>query len=285
MEKIEQIEKKDKARGNTLTRATQAPQACYWFFTLNNYKIEQIDQLEQIFKHECKWYIFQEEIGESGTPHLQGTICLIKKQRLTELKKIDNSIHWESTKCVKASIEYCTKYETRHGKVYSHGIELPEKLDFEEPRGWQLDVMEIIKNKPDSRSIYWFWEPKGNCGKTTLCKYLVDFKDALMLSGKSNDMFHMLSKFPKKRKLILVDVPRVAQEYINYGALEQIKNGLVFSGKYEGCQLRFNPPHLIIFANEPPKYDAMSQDRWRVTKIQNQSQEEGGVTEFLSKLC
>jgi len=264
----EQIEQKEKARGNTVnSRDKQGFQHTYWFFTLNNYKKDQIEQLEQVFQHECKWYIFQEETGSEGTPHLQGTVCLIKKQRLTELKKIDSSIHWEPTKCVKASIEYCTKYESRSGQIYSYGITLPERVEIEEPYGWQLDVMNIIKGKPDVRKIHWFWEPTGNVGKSTLCKYLVVKHNALMITGRSLDMFNMLVKYPDRRKIIICDVPRSSLGYVNYGALEQIKNGLVFSGKYEGALLWYNKPHVIVFANEAPMIDEMSKDKWDIRRL------------------
>jgi hypothetical protein len=49
-------------------------------------------------------------------------------------------------------------------------------------------------------TINWYWETTGGVGKTTLCKYLVGKHDALMLTGKSNDMYHMISKFPQKNK-------------------------------------------------------------------------------------
>jgi hypothetical protein len=186
---------------------------------------------------------------------------------MTQLKVINPKIHWENTKSVKASIEYCTKYETRSGRIYSYGIEIPEKLDIENPYGWQLDIMAILKNTPDKRTIHWFWEPKGNVGKTTLCKYLVVKHDALMLNGKSADMYHMLAKYPNKRKLVICDIPRSSVGYINYGAIESIKNGLIFSGKYEGAQLVFNCPHVIVFANEPPDRSQCSADRWNVVEI------------------
>lgn len=260
------IETDRDGRGNTGSPAQkQGVQRLYWSFTYNNY--DSIEILESIFRPLCEWYIFQEETGESGTQHLQGTLCLKKKMRLTELKSLNSKIHWEATKCVKASILYCQKKETRTGKIYTHGIELPEEVEVEEPFGWQVQIMDIIKEKPDKRTIHWFWEPNGNVGKTTLCKYLVVKHNALMLSGKSSDMFHMISKFPNKRNLIIVDVPRSSQDFINYGAIEQIKNGLIFSGKYEGDQLVFNCPHLIVFANEPPDLSKMSIDRWNVVKI------------------
>ncbi|QGH72666.1 MAG: Rep protein [CRESS virus sp. ctwD22] len=269
-EKIEQIEQMADAGGNTNSPASkrQSLQYTYWCFTFNNYEEEQIEQIEQILKHECKWYLFQKEIGTlNGTPHLQGTICLIKKQRLTELRRINPSIHWEPTKSVQASKIYCTKKETGNGQIYSYGIDIPEELELDEPYGWQLQILDIIKTKPDKRSIHWFWEPYGGKGKSSFCKYLVAKHNALMVTGKSNDMYHMISKFPNKRKIICVDIPRSVQDYINYGAIEQIKNGLIFSGKYEGCQIVFNTPHIFVFANEEPDYDKMSLDRWNVIKI------------------
>jgi hypothetical protein len=227
-------------------------QCTYWCFTLNNYAEEQVEQLEQVLKHECKWFVFQEEVGKEGTPHLQGTLCLMVKQRLAQLKCINPAIHWEATKAVKASIAYCTKKDTATGRVYVYGIELPKEIEIEKPYGWQLEVLDIATSVPDKRTIHWFWEPKGGVGKTTLCKYLVVKMDALMLTGKSADMYHMLAKYPNKRELIIVDCPRSMQDYINYGAIEQIKNGLIFSGKYEGAQLVFNCPHVICFSNSEP---------------------------------
>lgn len=247
-------------------KSKQGTQYKYWFFTYNNYKVETIETIETILRNECDWYVFQEETGESGTKHLQGTICLKRKQRLSEIKKWDTEIHWENTKAVSKSIVYCSKVATRTGKIYTHNIDLPEEVEVDEPYGWQLDVMEIIREKPDKRTIHWFWESNGCVGKTQLCKYLVVKHDALVLNGKSADMFHMLSK-SKKRKLILVDVPRSSQEFINYGAIEMIKNGLIFSGKYDGCQLVFNCPHVIVFSNQLPDMSKMSFDRWLVHEI------------------
>jgi hypothetical protein len=126
--KLEQIEQDRAAGGNTDPPAKKQPTQCvYWCFTLNNYEVEQIEQLEQVLKHECKWYVFQEEAGTEGTPHLQGTLCLKIKQRLTQLKCINPKIHWEATKAVKASIAYCTKKDTATGRVYVFGIELPKE--------------------------------------------------------------------------------------------------------------------------------------------------------------
>lgn len=270
------LENTDQKTKNPEKPKKQGKQALYWCFTWNNYEKEKIETIVQILKHECHWYVFQEEIGENGTPHLQGTMYLKNRQRLTSLKKWSKQIHWEITGAVSASIAYCTKKETRAGLIYSHGIDIPEEIIVHKPYGWQLLVMDIISKKPDERTIHWFYEPIGSVGKTTLCKYLCVEHGAVMLTGKSNDMFHQLSKM-KNIKLVLVDIPRCAQEYINYGAIEQIKNGLIFSGKYEGAQLIFNCPHVICFANEPPTITKMSMDRWRIYNINHCVDLDGNV--------
>lgn len=251
----------------------QDTEAVNWCFTFNNYEFSDIARLESIFNNECKLYVFQEETGENGTPHLQGVISLLGRgQRLTALKKWDPSIHWEKTRSLNQSIKYCSKLETRTGNVFYKNIKpsiIPESIEVEEPYGWQLTVTNIIKEKPDKRSIHWFVDERGNMGKSTLCKYLVVKHNALLLNGKCNDMFHMLSKHDNK-KLILVDIPRCTQEFrIDYGAIEQIKNGLMFSGKYEGSQIVFNCPHVIVFSNNYPDTSKMSYDRWKIYIIEN----------------
>lgn len=265
---LEQNEQNEKNLGNTKDQGSSihSLQHTYWCFTVNNYNFEQIEQIERIFSFESDWYIFQEETGELGTPHLQGIIKFNKRKRFSEVKKIITEAHWEPTRSVSKSIAYCSKEETRTGQQFTKNIELPEIIDVEEPYGWQLQVMDILKTKPDKRSIYWFWEPVGNVGKSTLCKYLGYKKNAILCSGNAKDIYNHILK-QKSIKIVIIDIPRVSQDHISYAAIESIKNGFLYSGKYEGGQKIFNTPHIICFANQEPDYEKMSQDRWKVHRI------------------
>lgn len=247
--------------------AQRPSQHKYWCFTLNNWAQEQVEHLEQVLQHECQWYVFQEETGESGTPHLQGTLCLKQRQRLAQLKKLEGTIHWEPTRSIRASVAYATKTDTRTGGIHAFGIKVPKPVHVLEPRGWQLQVMRIIADAPHPRQIHWFWEESGNVGKSTLCKYLVVKRNAILVSGKSADVAHALSKRAGDIDLVIVDVPRVSQDYINYQIIESVKNGLLFSGKYDSAQVVFDIPHVIVFANCEPDRSKLSADRWDVTKI------------------
>jgi len=63
------------------------------------------------------------------------------------------------------------------------------------------------------------------------------------------------------------DIPRTNIDYLNYEAIESIKNGCFFSGKYECTQVIMNCPHVIIFANSPPLEHKLSIDRWHIINI------------------
>lgn len=53
--------------------------------------------------------VLAKEVGESGTPHLQGFITFTKSQRLSALKKLSPRTHWEIAKAVDAAANYCMK--------------------------------------------------------------------------------------------------------------------------------------------------------------------------------
>ncbi len=91
-----------------------------WAFTWNNYNKKNIDTLTHLFSSDpkiLKW-IFQEETGENGTPHLQGTVAYRNAVTLNSLKKINKSIHWERCRNLAASLNYCRKKESRTGEIY-----------------------------------------------------------------------------------------------------------------------------------------------------------------------
>lgn len=226
-----------------------------------------------ILRDKSEWYIFQEEKGESGTIHLQGTLKLKSKGRPLECLSSLLGYHWEKTKSIKNAIEYCCKETTRCGEVYTN-LKIPEPirvLDEKSLYDWQNRVIEIATSQPDDRTIHWLWEPSGCSGKTALAKYLVIKHDALVVGGRSNDAKHGVIEYQKKNgifpKIIIINIPRCV-EHISYEAIESIKDGLFFSAKYESSMVVMNSPHVFIFSNEYPEVHKLSKDRWNITKIE-----------------
>jgi hypothetical protein len=255
--------------GNTKTPVVKSiSPSKQWCFTFNNYEIEKDVPilLDILSENSCK-YVFQEEMGESGTRHLQGSIMFDNKVRPMSIFKIFPKIHWEKTKDLKASIKYCCKEESRVGNVYSN-IPLPKPLKLiDNFREWQLDILDIIKNEPNDRTIHWYCDQGGGIGKSCFTKYLCARHSAIVLCGKASDMKFGIMNYNEKNgyfpELIIIDLPRTFDNsYLSYTGIEEIKNGCFYSPKYEGGMCLFNSPHIIIFSNSKPEKGNLSSDRW-----------------------
>lgn len=249
-----------------------------WFFTFNNYNKSDIEILEDKFKEKCTWYVFQEEVGENGTPHLQGTIELKIKGRPIETFGY-KEIHWEKTKKVSSAVDYCSKLKTRNGELKTN-IKLPRQpkiLKYEELYDWQRAIVDKCKEEPDDRTINWYWEPEGRTGKTALCKYLMFHENALLVSGKAeNCKFAVISykkTYGKYPDIILWNTPRCVGDHISYTSIEELKDGAFFSGKYESASILMPEPHIYVFANCPPRINNMSKDKWNIVELAASSQE------------
>lgn len=266
---------RDGGVGNTKTPTP--PQQCsqlkHWFFTFNNYDGHRdIEILINTFNELCYMYAFQEEKGEEGTAHLQGIISLHKRARWSEFG-LSKSIHWEKPRDIKDCYKYCTKQETRSGEVYVKNFNLPYIVTIPKLYAWQEEILEIIKKPADCRSIYWYWEPIGNIGKTTFGKYLfTNLPNVVVLSGKGHDMKNGIVQYHKKNgqlpKTVIINCPKDSVEYISYTGLEEIKDMFFFSGKFEGGMICGPSPHLIVFANKEPITRKMSMDRWKIRQIE-----------------
>ncbi len=130
-----------------------------WGFTLNNYTKKDINRLQsrkftfQNWEMEIKKYIFQEEIGESGTLHLQG--CVYFKNRVSGacLKALLPRAHWKPSQNWNALMNYCSKEFTRNGKIYRYGCvenriknkETPEEKDIRWSKYWELQKDALVK--------------------------------------------------------------------------------------------------------------------------------------------
>lgn len=249
--------------GNTKSQSSPAK---WWVFTLNNFENnteDKIDPIDPIVALSSKYVIGKEIAPTTGTPHLQGYVELKKKMRLTELKRVAPTAHWEKCNNGKASIAYCAK----GGDVITN-IELPKPLQvIENLYPWQKDIEDLCKEEPDDRTVHWYWEEKGNVGKSAFCKYMVVNHKAIVIQGGAmRDIMNIVfNSDMDAQRIVILDIPRCAGGKVSYKSIECLKNGMITNTKYETGTKVFNPPHVIVFANAPPVLSGLSKDRWKVT--------------------
>jgi len=258
--------------GNTETPPTSKKQSIrktFYAFTLFNYDENEIEaQLNRQLVKLSKKYIYGRELcPDTQRKHLQGFIHLKKPMRITELKLPGNP-HLEA--CI-GSREQNETYCAKDNDVVRYGYPRP-LIVITDLRPWQQQIVDdiVLQPIPDPRKVYWYWETVGKVGKSDFAKYLVLKHNALFCDGgKKSDLVNLVFNNDMDRcNLIVWDLPRCNLGAISYAALESIKNGLVCNTKYETGTKVFNPPHIIVFANEPPSEpEKLSKDRWVITEI------------------
>ena len=202
--------------------------------TLNNYQEGAIESIIDSIGTMAQ-YVLGREVGKEGTRHIQGYIRFKNPLDFKRVKEMMPKAHIEKAKGnVKQNYAYCSK----DGDFVSN-------IDFRSPldkmkeeileaeykdvkwRPWQQKVLDIVEAKPSKRKIHWFCESEGNVGKSYLCKYIALTRPVIICEGKKTDIFNQVLEAIKAGKaptIILLDIPRTSNEYINYGAIEQIKN-------------------------------------------------------------
>lgn len=143
---------------------------------------------------------------------------------------------------------------------------VPDVIQTFTPRVWQTKILKLIETPADGHTINYVYDPNGNVGKTYLCKYLVCNYGAFYFSpSKMADVFCAYSN----QKIILYDIPMSCDtELLNWGIVEKLKDGILFSGKYNSStKFRQENAHVIVFSNHPLPDGVFSKSR-NINKIE-----------------
>lgn len=287
--------------------------AKHWAFTLNNYTQQDVDRLSTL-PPQCIYVIYGKELGQNGTPHLQGHVSYSKRVYFNIVKAfVSDRAHIEAARNCNASIEYCKKDGdyVEHGEMPTGGgnrndlaafkeavkagmtslVELREhhsdiygrmprfvleyvadhtplpELETHPLRQWQQDLNFLLIHAADSRTIIFLVDRVGNSGKSWFCHYYCRLHDnaQVLLPGKKSDMAYALRT---DIRVLFVDAPRSKQnEFLQYDFFEDVKNGFVFSTKYESRIKYLQKCHVVVCLNEQPDYTKLSEDRYKVIEL------------------
>lgn len=263
--------------GNTKPNRVRLRSIC---ITLNNYLDKEYEELKGMAQKLCSNWILGKEVGKEGTKHIQGFMRFSNPTDIDMIKKnINNRMHIEKAKgSLEQNFKYCSKdgvYEEENMvKITKQDIikrELIEKYKNVVWKDWQKNILNIINEEPDERSIVWIYDKIGNNGKTFLRKYIALIRECIICDGKKDNVLNSLKikciDEDKDVEIIILDIPRHNENFVNYGLIEQLKDGHVYSGKYEGGEIWLRNVHVIIFSNNMPDKSKFSNDRWNIINI------------------
>lgn len=293
-------------------------------FTLNNYSAQEEQHIHDVATNDTsgvQYLVAGREVGDSGTPHLQGFVIFNGRKSLLQVRALLGArCHFEVTRATsQQAADYCKKDNDffEHGEL---GVGQGRRTDWDgyieyvrdlgrvpnerelcinfpslvarypdacrriaecalpKPRlvpegctlrDWQQDLRDVLEPEcPDDRTICFFVDPEGNKGKSWFCRYmLTEFENRVQLFGvgKVTDLAYALD--PEK-DILLFDCARSAAEFLQYRLLEDLKNRLVQSTKYNSkMKILRKVPHVVVFMNEQPDMTKLSADRYSVTNL------------------
>lgn len=265
--------------GNNITSPSkQISPAIAWCFTFNNYSEDLVPKFQDIIKQKCRLGFFNKEVGESGTPHLQGYIELSTKGR--PLKIFPTGCHWAKAKGNKdVNFLYCSKDCDNIGEMtFSHGYKIKPKISIiENLRPFQKEIEDMLLGPVNPGKIIWIYDEVGQLGKTQLLRYLhIKYGMPFSYGGKATDIVNLVFNnkeymMENDKAVMIYNFGRdVDNEKISYKSMEQISDGCISNTKFEtGCFV-CNPPHVLVLSNCLPKVSALTSSRWILKTIDNQ---------------
>lgn len=259
------------AEGNTKTARHRK-----FCMTLFNYNDNDTKFFEILGEHAINWVYGHETCPTTGNKHLQCYIEFKNPRSFNAIKKIFPTAHIEVAQgSAIANFKYCTKennFKANENMLKIHECELRKRplevIDPDQFYPWQSYMHDIVCRQPDTRTVYWIWEPDGCTGKTAFVKFLVHKYSWCTFStaSKSADIATIANE---DITCYLFDFSRTQVDFCPYTAIEGLKNGLISDSKLkkESRNIIMNSPHVICFANSLPNIKALSEDRWAIGKI------------------
>ena len=173
-------------------------------------------------------------------------------QSLREVREAHSEVYARHTR-------WCLEYMQDHAPA--------KELPNHELRPWQAELKTRLDGEADDRTIEFVVDTEGNQGKTWFAHWYANQCDdcQVIQPGKKADMAYCLDS---TIRVLIMDAPRSKQgEFVQYDFLEDVKNGYVFSTKYESRVKQLQRCHVVVLMNEDPDLSKLSVDRYKITRL------------------
>jgi len=130
-----------------------------WCFTINNPASDEDKVQDWEKQRSAKYCVWQMEVGEEGTPHVQGYLVVTDSKSLAFMKRNYNArAHWEMRKATthREAIEYCQKEESRIAGPWEWG-EKPQENGVKKSSAPKEELQECkdhLKNGGNFEELY-----------------------------------------------------------------------------------------------------------------------------------
>lgn len=150
------------------------PQSYFYCFTINNYDDNEVELVKTV---KCRAIKAGLEVGESGTPHIQGAIYLDSKKTLKGVKDLlGGRAHVEKARGTWAQQDYCLK----DGKVLRNEGEPPEP-------GKRVDLQLVKQAIDDGMGEHELWDTHFE----TMVRYGKAMKEYIDMKRRGRCRKHM----------------------------------------------------------------------------------------------
>lgn len=249
-----------------------------WCFTLNNFTDADIEYIHTCFeKNKDPWKIravaYAQEIGESGTPHLQGFVCFTNLKTMSAVKNLTGpKAHLEAMRgSVQNNVDYCSKQgelivlgklpmtqkeKGEAGKAaYEEAWDLAKQGKIEDiEAGLRLTYYTTLKRiakdymaPPKDNDVlenYWIWGPTGT-GKSRAVR-------AQFGGDMYNKACNKWWDGYMDQDTVLIDDFDKSHHVLGHH-LKIWGDHYAFTAEVKGCALSIRPKRIIITSNYHPR--------------------------------
>lgn len=259
-------------------------------FTLNNYTEQDYEELRNM---NSSYIVIGKEVGEQGTPHLQGYVEFKNQVRFSTLKKRYPKLHIEARRGTPLQAStYCKKEgdyveignineQGKRNDILSSCELILEKKSMKEVANHNPEVfvkyhkgLIAFKNiqyedRTAKPQVHWRWGPAG-CGKTRYC--VEKHPDHYIKDGTM-----WWDSYEQQEAIIIDDF----DGHWPYRDLLRLLDRNKYQGQYKGGYVKINSPYIYITCEFPPEHfwlgNTLAQVMRRIDSVSNVSEVAGNT--------